>query len=52
MGATRPDNDSLDNPSASFLGAKVTCLLVGTVVVLEVSLFSLNVSVIGHRVSA
>ena|SRR3989344_3037748 len=52
VGATRPDDDALDHTPTSFLSASVACLSISMMVVLEVTFFSSDVSVIGHRVSA
>ena len=52
VGAARPNNDTLNNTPASFLNASAAYLPIGMMVILEVTFFSSDVSVVGHRISA
>ena len=52
VGAARPNNDALDNTPASFLNASAAYLPIGMMVILEVTFFSPDVSVVGHGISA
>ena len=51
VGATRSNNDALNNPPASFLSASMTYLPIGMMVILEVAFFAPDVSVVRHRIS-
>lgn len=52
VGTTCPDDDTFNDARATTFATEEARASVSTVAVLEVTFFSLNVSVIGHRVSA
>ena len=52
MGAARTHDNTPDAPSTSTLATNFACTSIGVMMILELAFLSLDVSVVGHGVSA